>query len=136
MSIILDVFDVEGELEEVALSERDMMRGGCFALAAFLHKKTGYPIFALSDERGDLHHAFVVDGSYALDARGQISLENVHMYKGVPAKGRTLVEVPLARIEEFTDGSFYISDEEVSNFCDQVPDLNDLLSDANQGLDS
>jgi len=50
--------------------------GGCWSLALALHDETGLPI-ELYHRGGRPIHAYVVDGDYALDARGRNELRLV-----------------------------------------------------------
>lgn len=54
------------------------LRGGCFALAIELHRKTGLPLWGLLLD-DELHHAFVLDPDQgvAIDIRGGMSIEAV-----------------------------------------------------------
>lgn len=54
------------------------LRGGCFALAIELHRKTGLPLWGLMLDE-ELHHAFVADGDadLAIDIRGQMPIDAV-----------------------------------------------------------
>ena len=65
-------------------NEREYMSGGCFALALYLHEKTGLPLLSLADDDGHVHHACVSipDGRFA-DARGILpDLYSLIRYKG------------------------------------------------------
>lgn len=55
------------------------LRGECWAMAVELSRKTGLEIWGLRDERGDIHHAFVVDAQsgLAIDIRGSMQIERV-----------------------------------------------------------
>jgi len=55
------------------------LRGGCWVLAIELAKHTGLQLWGIRDGQGNLHHAFVADGSrgIAIDIRGSMPLENV-----------------------------------------------------------
>ncbi|MEP3669940.1 MAG: hypothetical protein ABJN42_24785 [Roseibium sp.] len=55
------------------------MRGGCWAMAHELSKKTGMDLWGLRDDRGDLHHVYVADPErgIAIDIRGGMPMEKI-----------------------------------------------------------
>lgn len=79
--------------------EAEFMRGGCFALALHLHRKTGLPLYGLADTAGHFHHAFVLDGDHALDARGRVPLALIRLYKSRVCAGERLQELPIDTAE-------------------------------------
>lgn len=74
--------------EELTESEEEHLHGRCHLLAVALHEATGLPLGAYLDEAwvdtADggvemtvLVHAFVVDGTDAIDIRGRVPLDEV-----------------------------------------------------------
>ena len=60
------------------LNEINYFRGDCWLFAQVLHDLTGFPIFGLYDNNGEVHHAFVLkDKDTAIDARGYIPVSNI-----------------------------------------------------------
>lgn len=58
---------------------RRYLSGGCWTLAPLLAKMLKLPMFGLQDERGDIHHVFVVDKATAtaFDIRGSMPLSEI-----------------------------------------------------------
>lgn len=83
-------------------AESDYLRGGCYALAAWLHLKTDLPIYGLFDDDGLMHHAMVGDhdGQTLYDARGRISPEWAFMIRGRRCMGTNLREATLQDLRD------------------------------------
>lgn len=97
-------------VESGAEQEAWYMKGGCYQFALFLNSLTGLPLYGLVDESGALHHAFVVNGETAIDARGESSLDSIAIYKGRKSAGVKIVPVDRSEVEEYNHGP--LTDEE------------------------
>jgi hypothetical protein len=117
------------------MTESEMMRGGCFALAEWLHHATGLPLYGIVGTPNEIHHAFVVDGDMAYDGRGEVELKSVHSYKGRAAAGGMVEPISLSLLQEYSQGLFYIHPDEIEAFCDQNSDLSDLLDRCDGNLE-
>lgn len=86
------------------------MRGGCYQFALYLHEVTGLPLYGLVDDAGALHHAFVVRDHTAIDARGEVPLDKVHVYKGRSSAGTKMISVDKEEVEQYNNGA--LTDDE------------------------
>lgn len=78
------------------------MTGGCFALALALHKRSRLPIYGLYDNGGNIHHAFVKDGDYGIDARGRVPIRDIRFYRGRPSAGQHIRPVTQRELERLS----------------------------------
>lgn len=114
------------------MSYRDeLMRGGCYSLALYLHRRTGVPLMALADNSGMLHHVFIADGGTAWDARGQVMLKDVAWYRGRRCAGDRFVDVTADQVEAMmrTDRLETHDPGRLGRFCRATPALRQLLAD-------
>jgi len=95
---------------ETSDQEAWYMKGGCYQFALYLHEALGLPLYGLVDDIGALHHAFVVQGDTAIDARGEIPLDQVAVYKGRHGAGTRVIPVDKAEVEEYNQGT--LTDDE------------------------
>jgi len=118
-------------VESAAEQEAWYMKGGCYQFALFLCELGHLPLYGLVDESGALHHAFVVDGKTAIDARGETSMDSIAIYKGRKSAGVKIVPVDKSEVEDYNNGP--LTEEEFdecmsyANEHDQLAQLVDRL---------
>jgi hypothetical protein len=113
-------------------TESDLMRGGCFALALHLHRRTSLQPWGLMDEEGECHHAFVADASaeYAYDARGKVLFHHVKLYKGRPSRGKVAAPLTGEELERLA-GSPCVdrySARTLDAYARRVPGLHEVIA--------
>jgi hypothetical protein len=106
----MDVMREFINIVETSEQEAWYMKGGCYQFALYLHEALGLPLYGLVDDIGALHHAFVVQGDTAIDARGEVPLDQVALYKGSPGAGTRVIPVDKAEVEEYNHGT--LTDDE------------------------
>lgn len=112
----------------------DFLRGGCYALAAWLHLKTELPIYGLFDDHGLMHHAMVGDhdGQALYDARGKVSADWAHMIRGRRCMGTNLREATLQDLRDLHElttamGGINPTERQIINFARKTPALRELV---------
>lgn len=110
---------------ETADQEAWYMKGGCYQFALYLHEITKLPLFALVDEQGAMHHAFVMDGDSAIDARGEMSVEHMMRYQGRMSAGNTVRPTDVEEVAEYAGG--LLTDDEYEE-ADQYAREHDQLA--------
>ena len=86
----------------IEAAESSFMRGGCFVLALWLHRRTKLPLYGLWDA-DTLHHAFVYDPATdtAYDARGaHHGLASVKLYRRQASAGIDVRPATVAEVQE------------------------------------
>jgi hypothetical protein len=123
----------------VEATESGFMRGGCFILALWLHKRSKLPLYGLWDTNDVMHHAFVYDPATdtAYDARGaHRGLENIKLYRGQAGAGTEVRPASVAEVQEHdTDARYEAniwgrdipSPRAVAAFVRRIPALADLV---------
>jgi hypothetical protein len=119
---------MSGMREFINIVESDQeswyMKGGCYQFALYLHEVTGLPLYGLVDDAGALHHAFVVKDQTAIDARGEVALDKVHLYKGRPSAGTKMISVDKDEVEEYNNGA--ITDDEFDDAAEYAGEHDQL----------
>ena len=79
------------------------MRGGCYALAAYLADRSDYSLHGCFDPEGTLHHAFVADPAtgQAYDGRGAVRIEGVTRFRGRASAGEIVRPVDRATVDAY-----------------------------------
>lgn len=95
-----DLIDIVETMDQEAW----YMKGGCYQFALYLHEVTKLPLFGLADEQGAIHHAFVMDGDSAIDARGEMSVEHMMRYQGRQSAGTVVTPATVEEITEYAGG--------------------------------
>ena len=111
-------------VESASEQEAWYMKGGCYQFALFMHDVTGLPLYGLVDDSGALHHAFVVNGDTAIDARGEVSLGAVANYKGRRSAGEKITQIDKTEVEEYSDGA--LTDDEFDDCMEYASDHDQL----------
>lgn len=116
------------------MTENDFLRGGCYALAAWLHLKTELPIYGLFDDGGLMHHAMVGDhdGQVLYDARGKVTAEWAYMIRGHRCMGTNLREATLQDLRDMHElntalGGVNPTERQIINFARKTAVLRDLV---------
>lgn len=115
-------------------STNELMRGGCYALALYLHRRTGLPLHGLFDEagsEGSMHHAYVFDAASGLayDARGAVRLDRIAVFRREEGTGRfpgPAKRADVRALEE--DAKLAWSARQLRDYCLADPDLAGMLS--------
>lgn len=116
------------------MTETDFLRGGCYALAAWLHLKTELPIFGLFDDGGLMHHAMVGDhdGTALYDARGKVSPDWAFIIRGHRCMGTNLRETTLQDLKDMQElvtatGGICPTERQIIRYARKHPDLRELV---------
>lgn len=116
------------------MDANDFLRGGCYALALWLHRKTELPLYGLFDDHGEMHHALVGDheGETFHDARGRVPVACVRTIRGRRCAGEHLREVSVEEVEATRDlalkfGNINPSDRQVAAFARKSAHLRALV---------
>lgn len=110
----------------------DFMKGGCYSLALWLHRKTGLTIYGLFD--GDqMHHAMVGDGTTFYDARGRVSLATVRHFRGRLGAGTEIRATTPEDCEDYIElikaiHGLTFSNGKIASFVRSNEDLVELIS--------
>lgn len=77
------------------------MRGGCYALAAYLADRSDYALYGCFDDAGTMHHAFVADPEtgQAYDGRGAVRLDSVTRLRGRLSAGQSVRPIDRATLD-------------------------------------
>lgn len=112
----------------------DLMRGGCFAMALWLHRKTELPLYGLFDEAGDMHHALVLDEAEDVfyDARGRVQRNLVGFSNGRRSAGTILREATVAEVQAFQATAASLTgiaptDRQLAKYARETGPLRELL---------
>lgn len=115
------------------MDANDYLKGGCYALALWLHRKTELPLYGLFDDQGRMHHALVGDhdGQTLYDARGRVTAEWAFMQRGRPCAGRNLRETIAEDVEDMCEMARHFhridpSDRQVAAFVRKIAPLREL----------
>lgn len=116
------------------MDANDFLKGGCYALALWLHRKTELPLYGLFDDQGLMHHAMVGDhdGKVMYDARGRVSADWAHMMRGRACAGRNLRETNVEDLEDMCEMARQFhgidpSDRQVAGFVRKTDDLLEIV---------
>jgi len=112
----------------------DFLRGGCYALALWLHGKTDLPLYGLYDDHGEMQHAMVGDhdAERFYDARGRVPAVAVRMMRGRPCAGSDLRETTVEEVRAMRDlaarhGNPSPTDRQVAAFARKSPYLREIV---------
>lgn len=111
------------------MTEREFLRGGCYALAIWLHQRTGLQLVGLYDEDGTLHHAMVANDAADMvyDARGAVPVQVASLLRGRRCAGTILKPASTADVMKLASVCEPVSQRAISAFVRKVPGLSALL---------